>query len=87
MRTMLSTSLCRKYSWPPRLSSRWNASRSRVLSQAVMKVCTASRFGGGVAMIDRSRSPAMAMLSVRGIGVAVSVSRCTLARIALSASF
>ena len=52
-----------------------------------MKVCTASRFGGGVAMIDRSRRPAMAMLSVRGIGVAVRVSRCTLARSAFSASF
>ena len=59
----------------------------RALSHWVMNVCTASRFGGGVAMIDRSRRPAMAMFKVRGIGVAVRVSRCTLARSAFSASF
>ena len=40
-----------------------------------MKVFTARRCAGGVAMIDRSRRPAIAMFSVRGIGVAVSVSR------------
>ena len=38
-------------------------------------------------MMDSSRKPLMAMFSVRGIGVAVSVSRCTSARSAFSASF
>ncbi len=38
-------------------------------------------------MIDRSRRPAIAMFSVRGIGVAVSVSRSTSARSFFSASF
>ncbi len=47
---------------------------------APMNVFTASRCAGGVAMIDRSRRPAIAMFSVRGIGVAVSVSRSTSAR-------
>ncbi len=87
MRRMLSTSLCRKYTWPPRASSRWNASRSSASSQALTKVCTASRLAGGVAMMERSRKPAIAMFSVRGIGVAVSVSRCTLARSFFNASF
>jgi len=87
MRPMLSTSLCRKYTWPPRDSSRWKASFSMAASHGVTKVCTAMRLAGGVAMMDRSRRPAIAMLSVRGMGVAVSVNRCTLARSAFSASF
>ena len=47
---------------------------------------TASRSTGGVAMIDRSRTPVSASCSVRGIGVAVSVSTCTSARSSLSRS-
>ena len=42
-----------------------------------MKVRTASRSIGGVAIIDRSRTPVSASCSVRGIGVADSVSTCT----------
>ena len=45
-----------------------------------MKVRTASRSTGGVAMIDISRTPESASCKVRGIGVAVSVSTCTSAR-------
>lgn len=44
---------------------------------------TASRRVGGVAMIDRSRIPLIAILSVRGMGVAVRVRISTSARIAL----
>ncbi|CRZ71112.1 Uncharacterised protein [Vibrio cholerae] len=47
----------------------------------------AKRRAGGVAIIDRSRIPLMAMLSVRGIGVAVRVRISTSARIALTFSF
>ncbi len=86
MRSMLSTSLCRKYTWPPRASSRCSASRISAVSHGATKVFTATRCAGGVAMIDRSRSPAIAMFSVRGIGVAVSVSRSTSARSFFSCS-
>ena len=47
---------------------------------------TASRSTGGVAMIERSRTPVIASCSVRGIGVAVSVSTCTSARSSFSRS-
>ena len=50
------------------------------------KVRTASRSTGGVAMTDISRTPVSASCSVRGIGVAVSVSTCTSARSAFSRS-
>ena len=40
----------------------------------------ASRSAGGVAMIEISRSPPIAICSVRGIGVAVSVSTSTCVR-------
>ena len=40
----------------------------------------ARRSAGGVVISDRSRSPPSAMFSVRGMGVAVSVSTCTSAR-------
>ena len=43
----------------------------------MMKVRTASRSTGGVAMMLISRTPVSASCSVRGIGVAVSVSTCT----------
>ena len=42
---------------------------------------------GGVAMMDKSRIPLIAMLRVLGIGVAVSVKMSILARIALIFSF
>ena len=46
----------------------------------------ASRSAGGVVISDRSRKPPSAMFSVRGIGVAVSVSTCTSARSVFSFS-
>ena len=46
-------------------------------------VLTAKRRAGGVAIIDKSRIPENAIFSVLGIGVAVSVSMSTSARIAL----
>ena len=46
-----------------------------------------SRFAGGVAMIDRSLIPDIAILRVRGMGVAVSVRISTSARRDLSFSF
>ena len=62
---------------PPRKRSRWIASRSTTPSQGMMKVRTASRSTGGVAMMLISRTPVSASCRVRGIGVAVSVSTCT----------
>ena len=47
---------------------------------ATTVVRMARRSAGGVVMIDRSRSPISAMCSVRGIGVAVSVSTSTCVR-------
>ena len=51
-----------------------------------MKVRTASRSTGGVVMSESSRTPVSAICKVRGIGVAVRVSTCTLARSAFSRS-
>ena len=51
-----------------------------------MKVRMASRSTGGVASSDRSRTPVRASCSVRGIGVAVSVSTWILPRSSLSRS-
>ncbi|MNQ97053.1 hypothetical protein D3C85_1126810 [compost metagenome] len=51
------------------------------------KVLMARRFCGAVAMTEKSRMPSSDMPSVRGMGVAVSVSTSTSARRALSASF
>lgn len=47
--------------------------RTTMLSYSRTKVLTARRRAGGVAIIDRSRIPLIAIFSVRGIGVAVSV--------------
>ena len=47
------------------------------LLASMTKVRTDSRRAGGVAMIDRSRMPAMDMFNVRGIGVAVRVRMST----------
>ncbi len=57
------------------------------LLASMTKVRTDNRRAGGVAMIDRSRMPATAMFSVRGIGVAVRVRMSTSLRSALSCSF
>ena len=46
-------------------------------SNGEMKVRTARRSTGGVAISDSSRTPVSASCSVRGIGVADSVSTCT----------
>ncbi|MNP57817.1 hypothetical protein D3C76_1526790 [compost metagenome] len=54
---------------------------------SMTKVRTDRRRAGGVAMIDRSRIPATAMFSVRGIGVAVRVRMSTSLRRAFSCSF
>ena len=51
-----------------------------------MKVRTASRSTGGVAISDISRTPDSASCSVRGIGVAVSVSTWTSSRSSFSRS-
>ena len=85
--SIVSTSLCRKYTWPPRFSSRSIASRITPSSSRRTKVLIASRFCGAVAITEKSRRPSSAMPSVRGIGVAVSVSTSTSARNAFSASF
>ena len=63
--------------WPPRNRSRWIASRITTESNGMMKVRTASRSTGGVAIRLISRTPVSASCKVRGIGVAVSVSTCT----------
>ncbi len=69
------------------ISSRAAAPRAPTIgSNGETKVRTASRSTGGDAMIDRSRTPVSASCSVRGIGVAVSVSTCTSARSVLSFS-
>jgi hypothetical protein len=84
---MVSTSLCRKYTCPPRLNSRMAASRMMPSEKSVWKVLMARRFCGGVLMTENSRNPSIAIDSVRGIGVAVSVSTSTSARSAFSCSF
>jgi hypothetical protein len=77
MFSMVSTSLCRKYTWPPRLNSRRQASRTWPLDHLVTKVLIARRFCGGVAITEKSRRPSSDRPSVRGIGVAVRVSTST----------
>ena len=87
MASMVLTSLCRKYTWPPRFNSRSTASRISPLENDWTKVFTASRFCGAVAITEKSRMPSSDIASVRGIGVAVSVSTSTSARSAFSCSF
>ncbi len=77
---MVSTSLCRKYTCPPRLSSRSTASRITPLSSLRKKVLIDKRRCGAVAMTLKSRKPSSASPSVRGMGVAVRVSTSTSAR-------
>ena len=71
---------------PPRPRSRRIASPSRSRSNRQTMVRIASRSAGGVAMIEISRSPPIAICKVRGIGVAVSVSTSTCVRSSLRRS-
>ena len=59
MLAMVSTSLCRKYTWPPRLSSRSTASRMMPSEKRLTKVLIARRFCGAVAITEKSRRPSM----------------------------
>ena len=63
------------------------ASFSRLLSRTRTNVFIDKRLAGGVAIIDKSRMPAIDIFSVRGIGVAVSANTSTSARRAFSVSF
>jgi hypothetical protein len=57
MFSMVSTSLCRKYTWPPRLNSRSSASRMMPSEKLLTKVLIARRFCGAVAITEKSRRP------------------------------
>ena len=59
MLSMVSTSLCRKYTWPPRFSSRSTASRMMPSEKRLTKVLIARRFCGAVAITEKSRRPSM----------------------------
>ena len=83
---MVSIRLCTKNTWPPRRSSRCTASRIRSSDTRATCVRTAMRSTGGVWITDRSRMPENASWSVRGIGVAVSVSTSTSLRSCFSRS-
>ena len=72
--------------WPPRKRSRCSASRITTPSNGMMKVRTARRSTGGVAIRLISRTPVSASCRVRGIGVAVRVRTCTSSLIAFSFS-
>ena len=86
MVSMVSIRLCTTNTWPPRSSSRANASSSSPSSHGSTKVRMGDRSRGGVSIRVRSRSPASDRCSVRGIGVAVSVSTSTASRSSLSRS-
>ncbi len=73
-KAMVATRLCRKNAWPPRASSASSARATVSSVSRTMRVSTATRSCGGVRSSDRSRTPVIAMCSVRGIGVALSVS-------------
>ncbi len=83
---MSSTRLCTKKTWPPRASSLRSASPRIAGSNLQTNVRIARRSAGGVAMIEISRRPPIAICSVRGIGVAVSVSTSTCVRSSFSRS-
>ena len=85
--SIVFTSLCKKYTCPPRSNSRSKASFTTASWRCITKVRTDRRRAGGVAIIDMSRIPAKAIFSVRGIGVAVRVRMSTSLRRALSCSF
>ena len=86
MRGMSSMRGTTQKTWPPRKRSRWMASRTTTESNGMMKVRTARRSTGGVAITLISRTPVSASCRVRGIGVAVRVSTCTSARSCFSRS-
>ncbi len=86
MRPRSSTRGTTQKTCPPRNRSRWIASRATTPSNGMMKVRTASRSTGGVAIRLISRTPVSASCSVRGMGVADSVSTCTSAFSAFSFS-
>ena len=71
------TRLWTKKTCPPRFSSVSIASRTAPGSNFMTKVRMARRSSGGVAMIERSRTPARLMCRVRGMGVAVRVRTST----------
>ena len=84
--SIVSTRLWTKKTCPPRSSSRRIASRTNPAEASATRVWIGSRSSGGVSINDRSRTPARARLSVRGIGVAESVRTSTSRRSFLSRS-
>src|SRR4051812_32997648 len=85
--SIVSTRLCRKNAWPSRSASRSSASFTSSSSYSPTVVRIGRRPSGGVSMIEMSRMPASDRCSVRGIGVALSVSTSTSSRRDLSNSF
>ena len=83
---IVCTRLWTKKTCPPRRSSRRMASRISASEKLQTWVRIASRSAGGVSITERSRSPAKASWSVRGIGVAVSVTTSTVFSSCLSRS-
>ncbi len=85
--SMPCTRLCTKNTCPPRPSSRKMACLMMASSYCVTYVRIGSRSSGGVSIVLISRAPISAMLSVRGMGVAVIVSTSIAVRNCLSFSF
>ena len=85
--SIVSTRLCRKNACPSRSPSRSSASFTSSSSYSPTVVRIGRRPSGGVSMIEMSRIPASERWSVRGIGVALSVSTSTSSRSDLSSSF
>ena len=77
---IVSTSLCNTYICPPRFNSRFMASIISSSFHSLTNVLTAILSIGGVAMMDNSRKPDKPIFNVRGIGVAVIVSKFTSVR-------
>ena len=75
---MVLTRLCTQNTWPSRSSSRRIASTATRSSYSPTKVRIGWRSAGGVCSNDRSRMPTRLISSVRGMGVADSVSTSTL---------
>ena len=86
MPRIVSTRLCTKKTCPPRLSSRRIASLRMSSLKAQISVWMGRRSRGGVVIRDMSRAPISDRYSVRGMGVAVSVSTSTSLRSCLSRS-
>ena len=75
--SMDCTRLCTQNTWPSRRSSRRIASVATRSSCSPTNVRIGCRSAGGVCKSDKSRIPTRLISSVRGIGVAVSVSTST----------